>query len=70
MATNNNVNNQKQIKKRKRVNRIKSFIVLCAILLLFSSVILNFVLMFKVMHLENQIDHLYSISLLDENFTF
>lgn len=52
--------NHNQDKKRKRVNRIKYFIILCAVILLFTSVILNFVLMFKVLHLEEQMNQLYS----------
>ena len=61
MPTNNRnkVDNAKA-DKRKRVNRIKSLIVAAAVLLLFSSVILNIVLAFKVLHLESQIDKLYS----------
>ncbi len=50
----------KQNKNRKRVNRIKYFIIICAVILLFTSVILNFVLMFKMMQLEEQVNHLYS----------
>lgn len=50
----------KQNKNRKRVNRIKYFIIICAVILLFTSVILNFVLMFKMMQLEEQVNQLYS----------
>lgn len=46
--------------RRKRVNRLKSLIVVAAIMLLFTSVILNFVLVFKVLKLEDQIDRIYS----------
>lgn len=53
--------NKKNLKKkRKRVNRIKYFIIFFAVILLFTSVILNFVLMFKVMHLEEEMNQLYS----------
>ncbi|MCM1496976.1 MAG: hypothetical protein NC124_00755 [Clostridium sp.] len=50
----------KMAAKRKRVNRMKSLIVAGAIILLFTSVILNVFLVFKVLRLENQIDKLYS----------
>lgn len=53
------VNNSKGA-RRNRVNRIKSLIVLVAVFLLFTSVILNIVLVFKVLKLEGQIDKLYS----------
>lgn len=46
--------------KRKRVNRLKSLIVLAAVVLLFTSVILNFALVFKVLKLEGKIDKIYS----------
>ncbi len=46
--------------KRKRVNRLKTFIVLAAVILLFTSVFLNFALVFKVLKLEGQIDQIYS----------
>ena len=46
--------------RRNRVNRLKSLIVFAAIVLLFTSVILNFLLVFKVLKLEGQIDKLYS----------
>ena len=46
--------------RRNRVNRLKSLIVFAAIVLLFTSVILNFLLVFKVLQLEGQIDKLYS----------
>lgn len=49
-----------QAAKRKRVNRIKSFIIAGAVILLFTSVILNIILVFKVLHLESQMDQLYS----------
>lgn len=51
-----------QATKRKRVNRMKSFIIAGAVILLFTSVILNFILVFKVLHLESQIDQLYSVN--------
>ena len=46
--------------RRKRVNRLKSLIVIVAVILLFTSVALNFALVFKVLKLEEQIDKLYS----------
>jgi len=46
--------------RRKRVNRLKSLIVLVAVVLLFTSVILNFALVLKVLKLEGQIDKIYS----------
>ncbi len=53
--------NQNQMTARnKRVKRMKNFIVFCAVFLLLASVILNLALVFKVMHLQNQIDKLYS----------
>lgn len=60
-------NNTKEVRnnkasKRKRVNRLKSLIVLAAVILLFISVILNFALVFKVLKLEGQIDQIYSQS--------
>lgn len=51
-----------QAAKRKRVNRLKRIIVAGAVILLLTSVILNFVLVFKVLHLESQINQLYSLS--------
>lgn len=67
MSTETNKKNSKQNKRRMRVNRIKSCIVVFAVILLFTSVILNFVLMFKVMHLEGQIDQLYSATMFIKN---
>lgn len=46
--------------RRKRVNCLKSMIVAGAVILLFTSVALNFLLLFKVLQLESQIDKLYS----------
>lgn len=46
--------------RRKRVNRLKNMIVAGAVILLFTSVILNFLLFFKVLRLEGQIDKLCS----------
>lgn len=51
----------RQTVKRKRVNRLKTLIVAGAIILLFTSVILNIALIFKVLHLEGQIDQLYAL---------
>ena len=53
----------KQAAKRKRINRLKSLIIIGAVILLFTSVILNCVLVFKVLHLEKQIDQLYSVNM-------
>ena len=50
--------------RKKRVQRIKRFILFCAVFLLFASVILNLILVFKVIHLEGQIDQLYSSTLI------
>lgn len=55
-----NKENTEQAARRKRVNRFKTLIVIFALVLLFTSVILNFVLAIKVLHLESQIDQLYS----------
>lgn len=66
-----NVTNKQQAGKRKRVNRMKALIVVGAVILLFTSVILNFVLVFKVLQLESQIDKLYSVvpvSIAQEDF--
>lgn len=52
--------NKAQTAKRKRVNTLKSLIVFAAVILLFTSVILNFIMVMKVLHLNNQIDKLYS----------
>lgn len=62
MATVNNTNEKhnKKASKRKRVNRMKTLIVFAAVFLLFSSVILNFVLIMKVLKLENKINQIYS----------
>lgn len=48
------------IVRSRRVKRMKQFILASAVLLLLASVTLNLVLVFKVMHLEGQIDRLYS----------
>lgn len=52
--------NTTQASRRSRVNHLKTMILIGAVILLFTSVILNFALMIKVLHLENQIDRLYS----------
>lgn len=64
MPANNKKKDTKRIQaaKRKRVNRLKKIIVAGAVILLLTSVILNFVLVFKVLHLESQINQLYSLS--------
>lgn len=49
-----------QSSRRKRVNRFKAMIVIGAVVLICTSVLLNIVLVFKVLHLENEIDKLYS----------
>ncbi len=49
--------------RKRRIQRMKHFILFCAVFLLFASVILNLVLVFKVIHLEGQIDQLYSSTL-------
>ncbi|HCJ09139.1 MAG: hypothetical protein PUC55_02225 [Lachnospiraceae bacterium] len=50
--------------RKRRIQRMKHFILFCAVFLLFASVILNLVLVFKVIHLEGQIDQLYSSTLI------
>ncbi len=50
----------KKSERRNRVNRLKSLIVFVAVILLFTSVALNFMLVFKVLKLEGQIDKIYS----------
>lgn len=62
MPASNNKNNKqnKKAARRNRVNRIKSLIVVMAVILLFTSVILNFLLVFKVLKLEKQVDKLYT----------
>ncbi len=67
MATEKNRKKSKQTKRRIRINRMKSFIVFFAVILLFTSVILNFILMVKVMHLEGQIEQLYSTTMFIKN---
>ncbi len=46
--------------RRKRVNRLKRIIIGVVIILLFLSVILNFILACKVLRLEEKVNHLYS----------
>jgi len=48
--------------RRKRVQRMKTFIILTALGLLFLSIILNFVLLFRVMNLQSKINELYSVT--------
>lgn len=55
-----NKENTDQTARRKRVNRFKTLIIFMALILLFTSVILNFALAIRVLHLEDQIDKLYS----------
>lgn len=56
----NREKNSLQPSRRKRINRLKTFIVIGAVVLLCTSVILNIILVFKILHLENQFDILYS----------
>jgi hypothetical protein len=49
-----------QRKRRKRVSRLKTVIIIAAMILLLASVVLNFVLLVKVFHLQNQVEKLYS----------
>lgn len=49
-----------QLSRRKRVNCFKTMIIIGAVVLICTSVLLNIVLVFKVLHLENEIDKLYS----------
>lgn len=51
-----------QSKRKKRVNRLKTMIVFMAVFLLLASVILNFVLVFKVFELQSKVDKLYSMA--------
>ncbi len=48
------------LKRRKRINNIKRFIILSVFLLLFVSLILNFILVYKVLNLEKRMNHLLS----------
>lgn len=66
MPANNKRKDTKRIQaaKRKRVNRLKRIIVAGAVILLLTSVILNFILVFKVLHMESQINQLYSLNFL------
>lgn len=52
--------NTLQASRRKRVHCIKTIIIIGAVVLIFTSVILNIVLVFKILHLEKQVDILYS----------
>lgn len=56
----NREKNSLQSSRRKRVNRLKTFIVIGAVVLLCTSVILNIILLFRVLRLESQVDILYS----------
>jgi len=51
-----------QIKRKKRVNRLKMLIVCMAAFLLLASVILNFILVFKVFELQGKVNKLYSMA--------
>ena len=62
MATGSNTKKEKAAKRRNRVNRIKTFIIFIAVLLLVASVCLNFDLLIKVLHLEEQMNQLYSVN--------
>jgi flagellar basal body-associated protein FliL len=62
--------NSAQDKRRKRVSRIKTLIIVAAVILLLASVVLNIVLLIKVFHLQDQVDKLYSFApvMVTENF--
>ena len=52
---------QKELqKRRKRINNIKLFIISGILIILFTSVILNIVLIFKVMNLEQRMERLFT----------
>ncbi|MBR1599021.1 MAG: hypothetical protein IJ661_08945 [Lachnospiraceae bacterium] len=48
--------------KRKRINKIKLFIVFGVLIIILVSVILNLVLIFKVVRLEQRMEHLISMN--------
>ncbi|MBE5923861.1 MAG: hypothetical protein E7271_05250 [Lachnospiraceae bacterium] len=50
----------KALKRKNRIKRMKTFIVFIFVLLLFVSMILNIVLIYKVLHLENRMNQLIS----------
>lgn len=52
--------NKTKAAKRKRVNTLKSLIIVAVVILLFTSVTFNLVMVMKVLHLNNQISNLYS----------
>lgn len=52
--------NHLEVTRRKRVRRMKMMILTGVVILLFTSVIINFVLIFKVLHFEKKIHKLYS----------
>lgn len=54
--------NKAMAAKRRRVNALKTLIIVAVVILLFTSVIFNFAMVMKVLHLDNQIDKLYSES--------
>lgn len=51
-----------ELDKRKRINKIKIFIVFGVLIIILVSVILNLVLIFKVIRLEQRMDHLLSMN--------
>lgn len=53
---------QDNTKRKKRIKALKKIIIVIALVLLLSSVALNFVLLFKVMHLNKQVHDLYDVS--------
>lgn len=54
--------NKAMAAKRRRVNTLKTLIVFAAVILLFTSVTFNLVMVVKVLHLDRQIGKLYSDS--------
>ena len=55
-----NIKPDDRLLKRKRINRIKIFIIAGILLLFLSSMILNIVLMIKIYKIEKQLDGIYS----------
>lgn len=52
--------NAKETARRQRVKRLKNLIIGVVVFLLFLSVILNFILAYKVLGLEQKVEQLYS----------
>lgn len=59
--------NVKEAARRRRVKRLKSLIIGVVVILLFLSVILNFILAFKVLRLEQKVEQLYSQEYVPDN---